>query len=267
MSQTSKQSYPTRTMRNIGDIMFIKQKGDETRPELALWDYVRQCSGDCPIRHICPATSELCTPEKEYLQHVIRLIFEYEDKKMIDRHGLHVFGTAILPMYQQLFLFKIEAMGLSSPVLEGKFISIHPIYKEIRATIKMITSLWGTIGIKSAAVPDPAVTPAGKAAPADVDYYELVQATRDVSDTEETEEEGEDINPRTPVDPDVDPPKPRSKHTGSPPAGVAALIAAAQTINKDEADIMRAEQEINEAVTLHSNFKGSTGLQHRKGTS
>lgn len=269
MSTVTKQSYPNRTMRNIGDMMFVKQKGDETRPELALWDYVRKCDPECPIREICPATSTICMPEKEYLQHVIRLIFEYEEKKIIDRHGLHVFGTAILPLYQHLFLFKVEAMGLESPILCGKIVTVHPIYKEIRATMKLITSMWAAIGIKSASVPNPSV-PAGDGQVQPLaGYYELVQSARtekeedDTADAEEGEETGRDL-----VDPTIAPPKPRNDYVGAAggaPVNVVTLLAAAESINNaEDADILRMEQEVNEAATNHTNFKGGTGLSHRK---
>ena len=270
MSQTKQSSYPTRTMRNIGDIVFIKQKGEGDRPELALWDYVRQCSDECPIRHLCPATSTLCTPEKEYLQHVIRLIFEYEEKKMIDRHGLHVFGTTILPLYQQLFLFKVEAMGLTTPLLHGKFITVHPIYREIRATMKIIASMWAAIGIKSAAVPAPEVLAGtGKKGQTFTGYYEMVQDTSSADPSEDDSEDGNEAeNVREPVDPAVIPPKPRNDYRAAAaplPTNVDSLLAAAQSINNSgDAETLRMEQAVNEAALNHTNFKGSTGLQYKK---
>ena len=83
-------------------------------------------------------------------------------------------GMHLMPMYRTLARLKIEELGVNNIITTSDTgrKQANPIYKEIRDTIKLIDSLWHSLGLTKFAVVDiPDDLPMG----ADDDYYSQVE--------------------------------------------------------------------------------------------
>lgn len=121
--------------------------------ELAVWDYVRPCIGErCPIWDCCPYRSleTPCEMEKEYIEYVVKIVYQLLQEDKITKHGAMLIGYHIIPLYKHLFKFKIYEMALETPFdTRSKKTTIHPIYKEIRNTIASILQAWVSVGVSA----------------------------------------------------------------------------------------------------------------------
>ena len=56
-------------------------------------------------------------------------------------------GFELLPLYKMLFKFKVYEYCLADPTCPGdrNVLKMHPIYKEIRETVKTINQVWKDI--------------------------------------------------------------------------------------------------------------------------
>jgi hypothetical protein len=65
---------------------------------------------------------------------------------------MYRFGMQMLPLYRTLARLKIVEMGVANVMVtaaSGKM-EVHPVYKEIRETIKLTEMLWRSIGLHEA---------------------------------------------------------------------------------------------------------------------
>lgn len=118
-----------------------KDKGGKT---MILWDAISPCHQEgCPINHLCPHTNKntKCEVEVQYINAAVASIIHAN--KLSDAQVHHA-GTILMPLYSHLVKFKLVELSLDSPLImaKNKFHSIHPIYREIRETIKTINKVW-----------------------------------------------------------------------------------------------------------------------------
>lgn len=118
------------------------------------WDLLDDCIGeDCPIYPYCKTVytrqSVKCEAQKHYLNHVYKtLVMNKED---LSQDKVDSIGLMVIPLYRQLFKLKVEESGIGSATLEdskGKKY-IHPLLREIRATIGEIVKTMRTLELGS----------------------------------------------------------------------------------------------------------------------
>lgn len=133
---------------------------------LIAWDFATDCTGkDCPLYSKCHYTKQWevnktnkCRMQLRYMKNVI---FAFVDKmrkaKKSDQEDIIKLGYHLLPLYAQLFKFKVWEHGNSELVIHSSRGDprVHPVYKEIREIIKTITNVWRDIGDKVGKQDDP----------------------------------------------------------------------------------------------------------------
>ena len=118
--------------------------------DLAIMDYALKCrGGECDIYDTCPYNEgyDLCQIHKQYTNHIIKMVYRYDREGKLNEHQLHVIGMTMMPLYTHLFRFQLAEMALSTPVVYGKTIYMHPVYKEIRNTTKLLFDIWAKMGL------------------------------------------------------------------------------------------------------------------------
>lgn len=120
---------------------------------LVSWDAIQKCHIDsCPIGNECNVSSALanrpCTVQVQYLQSFIETVFQ--TYRGLDESDAYKVGMHLVPMYSQLCRLKILEKSLVNVEYHDRHgnPSIHPVYKEIRDTLKTISTLWKDIGVK-----------------------------------------------------------------------------------------------------------------------
>lgn len=120
------------------NVIIDKDKVEDT--SLVLFDTITNCVlKECPIYNSCPYDKKKnisCLVRERYLDHCLKTLNSVPNK--LDKLSMMKIGFSLIPLYSQLINFKILAHSLDS-VMEGR--KIHPIYREIRETIKLITTL------------------------------------------------------------------------------------------------------------------------------
>lgn len=115
------------------------------------WDCVRECNGGndvgedvrCAASHLCSYIKRgKCAVQLKYLEslyHSILSTYTYLDEPMLFKIGMQ-----IVPLYAHLVKLQLVELGLPSPsVVNTKGgADIHPVYKEIRETLKTIHVMW-----------------------------------------------------------------------------------------------------------------------------
>ena len=114
------------------------------------FDSVSLCLGDdCLAVSLCPYEKiGKCTVQLKFIQNTIKTIWSVYGMDL-GQSQLYRIGTQLLPLYGILCKIWITEVGIKH-VLEkrgSKGVFIHPIYKELRETIKTIDSLWKSLGL------------------------------------------------------------------------------------------------------------------------
>jgi hypothetical protein len=148
----------------IGSLDLYKGKFDDGEALIA-WDSIQDCVKEtCPIFRKCEFVKKgKCSLQVQYIQATVKTVyavFPRMDKGTSYRIGMH-----LMPLYSQLCRQKMVELSLESITFldhKGK-VCIHPIFKEMRETIKLITLIWRDIGFynpPNVASPDPSnITP------------------------------------------------------------------------------------------------------------
>ena len=114
------------------------------------WDAVQDCQGEeCPAFNVCyMVKTGKCKVQKQYMRSIFDLIM-HNFGKNIDEVTMYKVGMHLIPLYRILFRLKIEELSLLRPTVKGKGGAemIHPIYKEIRETLKSIELVWKSLGL------------------------------------------------------------------------------------------------------------------------
>ena len=114
------------------------------------WDVVPFCQVTaCPAYKLCHFNRNdrlKCNAHVNYLKHVTQvLIFR---NPIIDDMLCFRIGSELMPLYSMLFVFFIEQVGLEDSFwIKNNKPYVHPVYKEIRETVKLIATLRQKIGI------------------------------------------------------------------------------------------------------------------------
>lgn len=125
---------------NLGTVNIVKGQTKGGLP-VVMWDICPICDPDtCPIQEVCPYTQTgKCTVRMKYLGHVYETL--HGQVTTDDPMALFTIGFHMVPLYNQLVQFKMHEYGANvvCHTNNGKSY-INPIFKEIRETIKAISS-------------------------------------------------------------------------------------------------------------------------------
>ena len=135
-------------MKNIGDMNLYKGKMGEL--QLIMWDALPNCSEECSIYEDCPYGAVphkrlKCEMRRRYLESVMGSLDKGIPKK--DEMSNLSVGLMIAPLFSHLISFKIFEYSTGHNIMYGK--GVHPVYKEIRATIKSINDILRDLGINN----------------------------------------------------------------------------------------------------------------------
>ena len=131
-------------------------KGSNNKGEVTYtWDAVQTCRlHTCPAASRCHYLPELregdeCKIMKKYLRSVSLVMYEAQGD-MTSAQRFQV-GMHIIPLYKTLCKMKIEEVGIVDAVsmTSRGTMQVNPIYKEMREIIKVIDSVWKSIGVKA----------------------------------------------------------------------------------------------------------------------
>lgn len=127
----------------IGDLTLEKGLVREG-VSLFAWDGVQECDPhQCPVTEKCGYIKRgKCAVQMTYLKALYKSIlgtYAYLDDAMLFKIGMQ-----IIPLYVQLVKMQMVELSLQSPVYETDKGAIlpHPVYKEIRETLKAIHIMW-----------------------------------------------------------------------------------------------------------------------------
>lgn len=147
------------------------------------WDAVDLCEKNeclawkrCPYKKTInanPVYEHLCYVEYNYLRAVEYVLFT-DLAPRFSQDSLMQAGLQLVPLYRMLCKFQIAEMsvGIKDVIIQGKVMPLaHPIYREIRQTIKSIGDCWGSLGIRGTK----AMELVDDLANGRQDYYELVE--------------------------------------------------------------------------------------------
>jgi hypothetical protein len=118
--------------------------------QLVAWDCIQDCVPErCPIGTRCTYkhhSDPKCAVQTEYLQTFVDTIFR--TYRYMDEAEMYKIGMHLVPLYSQLCRLKIVELGVGAVTYEDLrgVTKIHPIFKEIRDTLRVISSLWRDIG-------------------------------------------------------------------------------------------------------------------------
>ena len=118
------------------------------------WDGIRECNGGsdteghnpndvCPANNLCSYVKRgKCAVQVKYLESLYSSIlssYSYLDEAMLWKIGMQ-----IIPLYVQLVKMQIVELSLGSPAYTSDkgAVIMHPVYKEIRETMKTIHIMW-----------------------------------------------------------------------------------------------------------------------------
>jgi hypothetical protein len=135
-------------MSNVDDLKIGELNLDKglVRKDVSLfaWDGVQECNPQiCPVEDMCAYIKRgKCAVQMNYLKALYGAIlgtYSYLDDVMLFKIGMQV-----IPLYVQLIKLQMVELSLESPIYttEKGTIMPHPIYKEIRETLKAIHVMW-----------------------------------------------------------------------------------------------------------------------------
>jgi hypothetical protein len=106
------------------------------------WDIVQSCQSNCPVYNRCQfEKGGKCLVQVDYLKAFYQTIFS--TYQFLDEVMTFKLGVQIVPLYMQLCRLQLLEMSITSvmvPTPQGE--KIHPVYKEIRETLKTIHIMW-----------------------------------------------------------------------------------------------------------------------------
>lgn len=127
-------------------------KGKISSKSFPLWDAVPLCDDECLIYDSCTYEKEKrCKLRVIYLRTILSMALDALPKdKREDEYHLQLLGCSLIPLFSQLSLFKIVeySVGMDPLILvKGGGVKMHPVYGEIRKTLKDIDDVWVKLGI------------------------------------------------------------------------------------------------------------------------
>jgi hypothetical protein len=158
----------------------------------------------CAFLEICPYKKEgKCKVQVQYMKYLFDSLIK-DTQDILTQIQIHKIGLFLFPLYQHLIKFKMEAYGVKRVTLETEkgSKSIHPIFREIRETMKTIEGFYKSIGIgfmNLETPPDPESTVQDDwlRQHGDPDYYEREVLGNESATEGEAETENEENNVST----------------------------------------------------------------------
>jgi hypothetical protein len=140
---------------------------------LFAWDTIQDCNPEfCPASHLCTYLKQgKCAVLVQYIKVLYKSILS--NYSNLDDVSLFKIGMQIIPLYLTLGKLQLFEMGLRSPLqMNDKGLSVsHPIYREIRETMKTISAMWKDLELSFETLRKPSPT-AGDDLNGDPSYYE-----------------------------------------------------------------------------------------------
>jgi hypothetical protein len=137
-----------RNLHKIGDLNLEKGMV-RSGVTMFAWDGVQECNPTtCPATEICGYIHRgKCAVQMNYLRALYGAILG--TYKYLDDVVLFKIGMQIIPLYVMLVKMQITELSLDSPIYNTDKGAIlpHPIYKEIRETLKAIHVMWKDLDI------------------------------------------------------------------------------------------------------------------------
>jgi len=159
----------------IGSMVIPKGTAHEGEVKLFSWDAVQNCMNDrCPAYEECPYKKDdqgKCEVQLVYLKSLTSMImrnFPEASEAKLFRIGMH-----LIPLYKQLSKLQIEELGVHRivTVTDRGNRAMNPLYKEIREHIRLIESMWHSIGLQ-VSVGDVPESATEMMKSADTNYYD-----------------------------------------------------------------------------------------------
>jgi len=134
----------------------------EKKITLFSWDALTQCEGEiCRHADFCPYEKNpmnKCRVMATYIRGAQDVIIENLPKEHATNEPLiYEIGMHLIPLYKTLCRLKMEEVLIHSTDIVQENARgvkyIHPIFKEIRETIKLIQTMWRAIGLKDTFTP------------------------------------------------------------------------------------------------------------------
>jgi len=162
----------------------VKGENSEGIP-LVSWDLPFLCTKkSCPIGKRCgyqpKKEGEPCFLHTSYLGYVYNSL-AVQRKEELTWELSHKIGLLMIPLYSHLVKFKIFEAGLNGPMVVGSKGSqiVNPIYREIRDTIKTLTSMHKEFGLNDRVVKPEELDP--NLLHGDPSYYEQLYDGEEVN--------------------------------------------------------------------------------------
>jgi hypothetical protein len=161
---------------NLGEMQL--DKGNVRKDvKLFAWDAIRECSpSTCPVSSVCTYIKKgKCAVLVQYLRALYDSVLS--NYKTLDDVSLFKVGMQIVPLYLQLAKMQLLEMSLDSPIYttdKGANLA-HPVYREIRETLKTIHLMWKDLDLSFSFAnrPDPDGS-SDKATSGDPNFYENI---------------------------------------------------------------------------------------------
>ena len=145
---------PRRFNDEIGRMHVMKGRDHGNTKQILSWETVKPCRGErCGAYDLCEYLSRnipgsKCKVETIYLKAIASVIYRNFNTVMDEPTMMRV-GMHLMPIYQNLCRMKIIEAGVVVAVDEdarGK-LGLHPVYKEMRETIKLAEQTWRSLGL------------------------------------------------------------------------------------------------------------------------
>ena len=142
---------------------------------LISWDCIQTCTEHCPIHSTCTykvTPHSKCNLQTQYLERLTETIFS--TYRYCSSEVMYKIGMQIVPLYSMLCRQKIVEKSVMNLAYEDNkgVTRIHPIYKEIRETLKTIASIWKDVGFIPAINPN--LPTVGRPGFGDPSHYERI---------------------------------------------------------------------------------------------
>ena len=142
------QEMPGRMQTAMGDLSINRGKIEDRH--LIAWDTIQDCRDEeCILTTMCYYKREgKCTLQMNYLRAVQNMVFRnFRDtltETQLFRIGLH-----LIPLYKVLIKLKMRELVVDDVLTETTQGSLkaHPVFKEIRDTIKLIEMMWKSLNL------------------------------------------------------------------------------------------------------------------------
>lgn len=149
---------PIRYNQALGDVSVERGKTRNQQVRLYSWDAINDCQAEnCVAYQFCRYDKKgKCTIQANYLRAFSDVMFTNFAASFTEGDFYYI-GMHMMPLYKTLCKLKIEELAVTRVInVDEKGVRrVNPVYKEIRETIKLINSLWKSMGMTKGPAPIP----------------------------------------------------------------------------------------------------------------